>query len=454
LEFEQETFAAVAWTARTRMSFFNGGVPNFDGLPPSPILLLTAAIDTVCLPLRCSLWREVFDLPADSWFSFRVPKLRESFPSLLTYGEFLQQQQDMASAKPLSLDSLYQYLFETNSTQLSDLTTPTACFVLILLVLLIRSVKSVLLPIFRALGRKAGRHTHGEQWEKANEERIVKFGEYVYRLVYHFMISLYGLYYFRNKEWWAFEGMRHVGGIKLFQNFQKSPIEPGMSWYYLLQAAYNVDAMVSLLELSVVMKFRSPFVSSANDGKASRISSKIRSPIRLAWSETVRGDFAEMAVHHMATNLLIFGSSLCRMTRGGSMVFLVHDVSDIPVDLSKLANFLKWSVTTIVFFFTMMVSWFVTRLYILPFVIFRALLFKAIYMCEDPDFPFLLYICYRHVFWSLMGLLILLHLQWFLMFIRMFITLATKREIHDYSEHKAGEPNTFPIGKISSKKVN
>ena len=45
-------------------------------------------------------------------------------------------------------------------------------------------------------------------------------------------------------------------------------------------------------------------------------------------------------------------------------------VSDVPVDLSKLANFLKWKVTTVVCFGTMVLTWLYTRLYILPVKIY------------------------------------------------------------------------------------
>ena len=126
---------------------------------------------------------------------------------------------------------------------------------------------------------------------------------------------------------------------------------------------------------------------------------------------------------------------------------------DIPVDLSKLANFLKWKITTIVCFGTMAITWFYTRLYILPMKIYYTSITKSHFVLEHGSVPVLLYVCYRHFFYVFLGLLILLHAAWFAMFVRMFITLVVKREIHDYSEHKKGEPPTTSNALETKKKV-
>ena len=120
------------------------------------------------------------------------------------------------------------------------------------------------------------------------------------------------------------------------------------------------------------------------------------------------------------------------------MVFMVHDISDVPVDLSKLANFLKWKQTTIVCFISMVLVWMLTRLYVLPFIIYHAVLTQSHYVMEQGLSP-LLYISYRYFFYVLIGFLILLHLSWFGMFIQMFLAIVQKNEVHDLSEHKQGE---------------
>eukprot|EP00543_Licmophora_paradoxa_P000594 CAMPEP_0202450002 /NCGR_PEP_ID=MMETSP1360-20130828/8662_1 /ASSEMBLY_ACC=CAM_ASM_000848 /TAXON_ID=515479 /ORGANISM="Licmophora paradoxa, Strain CCMP2313" /LENGTH=213 /DNA_ID=CAMNT_0049068111 /DNA_START=608 /DNA_END=1249 /DNA_ORIENTATION=+ len=191
-----------------------------------------------------------------------------------------------------------------------------------------------------------------------------------------------------------------------------------MAWYYLIQAAYNLEALVSLCEIS----FRFD-----------------RKHLRFAWAPTVRGDFREMAVHHVVTNCLVLGSSYFRLTRVGSSVFIVHDVSDVPVDLSKLANFLKWKVSTALCFATMVLLWLVFRLGLLPFVIYRSVLLESHRVTTEGSIDMIYYRTYRPIFVVLIGLILLLHLAWFSMFIKMGYLLIFKGERHDLSEHKAGE---------------
>lgn len=396
------------------------------GLPPAPVLWLTSALDTVCYPLQCSDWRDTMGIAQDSWLAVQVPPLAPHLPRLLTYPDFVKQQ---SSSSYGSVQSLYQYAFETESTSLGNLGTPTSALVLLVLVLLIRTVKSILLPTFSKLGRQAGRRTHGPDWEAANQVRIVKFGEYVFRLLYHAAISLYGVTYFWDKEWW-----KSGGTLSLFQGFPNHAVQPGMAWYYLLQAAYNLDAFVSLLELSFCVTLQSPFAKKTTTKKEQQ-----QWPVRIAWRETVRGDFQEMFVHHVVTNVLVIGSSFCRLTRTGSMVFLVHDLSDVPVDLSKLANFLKWKAATAICFFIMVLVWMITRLYILPVTIYGAILTQSQHVLESGVLPPVLYACYRPFFYVGVAFLILLHAAWFAMFIRMGYLLVFKNETHDLSEFKKGE---------------
>ena len=121
------------------------------------------------------------------------------------------------------------------------------------------------------------------------------------------------------------------------------------------------------------------------------------------------------------------------------MVFLVHDISDVPVDLSKLANFLKWKWTTLGFFTVLTVLWLYTRLMIFPFTIYRSLITECHYVLKE-GMPVIAYIAYRHFFYFFLGLLILLHTVWFTMFLRMYHTFVVKKQgAQDLSEHKNGE---------------
>lgn len=351
-----------------------------------------------------------------------------------------------------TLDNYYNFAFHTNSTTLCDLTHPMALSILLVLVLMIRTSKEILLPKLSLIGRNIGRATHGDEWERNNSDRIVKFGEYLYRLFYHTVLSIYGLWYFHDKSWCDTD----QGGTKnLWIDYPNHPVEPGMAWYYLVQSAYNVDALISLMKSSFIIEIMNPFAySSAMDvAEKEHLVRKEESSqscqhrivlwtplFQIEWNETVRGDFREMFVHHLVTNTLIFLSSHYRFTRVGSTVFMLHDLSDVLGDMSKLAHFMKLEVATIICFVIMVLLWLITRLVIFPFVICKSFWvdsyeYMVLMGTLDPSIHNTFYI----LFSALLGTLILLNMIWFLMFLRMGWKLIKTGERHDYTEHKRGE---------------
>jgi len=366
-------------------------------LPSGPILYLSKFFDVIFLSTK---WRNYLPFGLSSAphgiFSFYVGDLTDYFPKLKVYNG----------------EDVCDFL-KTDSTILGDLTNPMTLLVLSMLVLCLCAVKAVLLPQFQNLGKKIATQSHGKEWVKQNEIRIQKFGEYCFRLLYHASIGVYGLYYFSSKEWWK------NGTIYLWNDWPRQPIEPGMTFYYLIQAAYNVDALIYLARLSYCLKWK--------DGVP-----------RLAWSETVRGDFREMAIHHIITNALVFSSSYLRLTRAGSVVFMIHDISDVPIDMSKLANFVKWKTTTAVCFALMVITWFITRLGILPFILFPSILYETPIMIDYGLNP-IFYYAYRWPLFIMVAFMILLHCCWFKMMLKMGYVLVWTGETHDLSEHKSGE---------------
>ena len=219
-----------------------------------------------------------------------------------------------------------------------------------------------------------------------------------------------------------------------------APVELGMAWYHLVQCAYNLDALVSLIELSFQFEWVNPLAYSGalefvDDPAADEDERKRRvfrmmarhqeqvllwTPFfRVKWSPTVRGDFREMFVHHVVTNALVVMSSYYRLTRTGSMIFIVHDVSDVPIDLSKLANFMKWKAATICCFVAMVIMWIAMRLYLFPFVICKSIVTEhydgiVVNGIVDPAPQQ----AYYPPFYFLLGSLLLLHITWFLILLR------------------------------------
>ena len=355
------------------------------------------------------------------------------FPRLPTYADFVAEH----NLAPWDLSTMMQFA-KIPTTSLAVMTTPDALVVLFALVLLMRRVKGISIPLFCFIGAPAGRSTHGVEWEKENEERIIKFGEYAFRLIYHSAVSGFGIWYFWDKPWWNQE----QGGAKMvYVDYPFQPVETGMLWYYMIQCAYNVEAMLSLLELSFIAEFQNPFNANAKGG------SKFQSPVNISWNPTCRGDFQEMFAHHVITNLLIFGSSYSRFTRVGSMVFLVHDISDVPVDLSKLANFMKWKVTTVVCFVTLLVVWAITRLGILPFVIIKSAMLDSHVLYLEGTMDIMYYKMCFSVFLSLLIGITSLHVLWFAILFRIGFRLVRKGERHDLTEYKQGEDQGTAVSK-------
>lgn len=400
---------------------------------PNCMILYIISIFDKTFGLLDIQWRELLPSTAQEIFNTETPSSFHASlgnpPALLSYIDFVHQNDNEVNKESMfKFSNIFHYAFKTSSTALGDLTSTEALFTLFLLVMMLRHLKSFFIPKFCTFGRKLGRKTHGVDWELQNEERITKFGEYVYRLIYHSFMSVFGLFYFHDAPWWNWDSEQ--SGIRfIFLDHPHHEISIGMTWYYLFQAAYNLDAVLHLLELSFMISLHKPI----KDGR-------LQSPINIKWSDIVRGDFREMFIHHVITNLLIFGSSWFRFTRVGSMVFLVHDISDVPVDLSKLANFVKWKTGTIVCFVTMVLMWIATRLYILPFYIYRGVLkYSNLLVSENGNMDVRFYIMYRPFFYWLFAGLIVLHIFWFYIFIRIAVDLVSKSELHDYSEHKNGE---------------
>ena len=378
---------------------------GYEHIPPGLVLLFINILDSI--PLLSSIWRKVIPFgwadPPNGLFSYHVPAL--SFPPLKTYSEVPGGIIDFLSA---------------SDTVLGDISHPFTFFVVIIIAKAIHSFKFSIYPTFQKFAKKIAAQTHGEQWTRDNPERIYKFGEYCFRLIFHSSISLYGLYVFANNDWWH---PKNGGTMNFYQNFPNHELKPDAIWYGLLEAGYNLDAMVSIIVMSFVIKVdmkQFPFVT-------------------IGWADSVRGDFNEMFLHHIVTNFLVIGGSSCRLSRAQQCFFIIHDISDVPIDISKLSNFLKWKKTTVVCFISMMIIWAITRLTILPFIVYRSIIFESFLVLEEGSVGPEVFYCYRTFFVVLGGGIICLHVIWFGMFVKMVSLFFVKGEQHDLSEHKKGE---------------
>lgn len=122
--------------------------------------------------------------------------------------------------------------------------------------------------------------------------------------------------------------------------------------------------------------------------------------------DTRRNDFWAMLLHHVATVGLVSLSYYLGFLRVGSMIMVLHDPSDIILEVTKMLNYAEWERTSTVMFVVFMGSWFLTRLVYFPFWIVWSTSFEVEQVLGfKPE----LYT----VFNGLLLTLVVLHVYWF-----------------------------------------
>ena len=146
---------------------------------------------------------------------------------------------------------------------------------------------------------------------------------------------------------------------------------------------------------------------------------------QLMWTEVSRSDALEMILHHLVTIIVMFLSWIAGFYRIGSSILLVHDVADIFLESAKCFNYTnkiggrKWAgMVCDVLFGIFALVFFVSRLIIYP----KYMLFSLV-----SDAP-VHYNGVWHGYWiycTLLGILQLLHINWFYFISIMIYRLVT-----------------------------
>lgn len=131
-----------------------------------------------------------------------------------------------------------------------------------------------------------------------------------------------------------------------------------------------------------------------------------------------RSDFPEYVLHHLMTWSLIFFSYSLNMLPMGSIVMLVHDVTDLSVTLFKLTIDITHIAVQVFSYISMLASWFYFRIWFFPcYIIYK--LYEECYgpgkICQNVNysmlnmlFAFITGLACLHIFWlflMLQGLL-------------------------------------------------
>ena len=134
-----------------------------------------------------------------------------------------------------------------------------------------------------------------------------------------------------------------------------------------------------------------------------------------------RSDFVEMAIHHISTLILISGSYTVNFRPIGFLVMVCHDAADSLLETAKLFKYVSqarpWATPiTDNLFVAFAVVFFISRLIIFPFVVFKSSVTDG-YKYVGPSGAL-------NVFNGFLLVLVGLHIFWMSLIIRMAVKMA------------------------------
>lgn len=143
-----------------------------------------------------------------------------------------------------------------------------------------------------------------------------------------------------------------------------------------------------------------------------------------------------MMIHHILTSTLIISSYLAGQWRIGMIVFILHDIADIFLELAKMMGYIqRYYVQKIIFIF-FLISWFVPRGVLYFWRILMSSLFESKdYVLTKDDVK--LYIYFNMLLAFLWGLNIL----WSISIIRFAFRVIKDGESKDYRSDDEEEVN-------------
>ncbi|KAK6261797.1 hypothetical protein QUC31_007613 [Theobroma cacao] len=143
----------------------------------------------------------------------------------------------------------------------------------------------------------------------------------------------------------------------------------------------------------------------------------------LFW-ETRRSDFVVSMVHHIASIILIVLSYICRFARVGSVAFALHDGSDVFLEIGKMSKYSGFEWPASVSFILFALSWTILRLILFPFWVIWSTSYEVL-LTLDMEKHMVDGSIYYYLFNTLLFSLLVLHIYWWVLIIRVII-----RQIH------------------------
>ena len=212
-----------------------------------------------------------------------------------------------------------------------------------------------------------------ERWirRKANcnrSPRIVRFSESAWRMFFYSFAFLFGLYTLSDKPWlWD--------STYCFKDYPHHRVGHKEWWYYNIELGFYISLLIS------------------------------------QFTDVPKKDFYQMLVHHLVTILLLTFSWTCNFVRIGTLVLVIHDFADIPLEWAKICRYIRARDSignTVFIIFTL--CWLFSRLGLLPVRVIAYTSYHALDMLKF--FPA------YYVFNLLLVALQVLHVIWTVLILR------------------------------------
>ncbi|XP_027699867.1 ceramide synthase 4-like [Vombatus ursinus] len=222
-----------------------------------------------------------------------------------------------------------------------------------------------------------------ERWfrRRRTQERPLlskKFSEACWKFLFYSTSFFNGLLIFYNKTWF---GQPET----VWNGYPKQPLQPAIYWWYLLQLSCYFSL---LLTLTLDVK---------------------------------RKDFKEQIIHHFVTITLIFFSYSANFVHIGTLVLLLHDVSDIFMEACKMLIYAQWSQARDIMFILFALVFFVSRLILFPIKV----LYTTSYTFLTNYQVFFGYYFANALLMILQGL----NVFWFFLILRMFYRFLSEGQV-------------------------
>ncbi|KAM9101812.1 ceramide synthase 4-like [Sarcophilus harrisii] len=164
-----------------------------------------------------------------------------------------------------------------------------------------------------------------------------------------------------------------------WEGFPKQPLKPAIYWWYLLEFGFYLS-LITTLSFDVKRK-----------------------------------DFREQIIHHFSAIILIYFSYCANYIRIGTLVMLLHDVSDVFLEAGKMFNYAQWKNSSEIVFIIFTVIFLFSRLILLPYRV----LYTTIYDSMAAHKPFFGYYFSN----ALLFILQALNIFWSFLILQMFFKL-------------------------------